>query len=206
MNAVIWSGKRAQVIREEDVDCTARPAAQRKSSLSLRLGLPVGRTAALPLVFALLILPLGLAVSAPAEPSKLTGEALRQAVSGKTVLIATPIGSLPIRYNSNGTMTGRAPAFVASLGTKRDRGQWWIADDRLCQRWYRDGWPPNNIASSCSTPAQSSIGCATTACPARRRLRALNRNTAAVNGAESDSMGAPMIGVNRPGFVGGSRS
>jgi len=91
----------------------------------------------LPLLYVLLMIPLGLAVSASAEPSKLTGEALRQAVSGKTVLIATPIGSLPIRYNSNGTMTGRAPAFVASLGTKRDRGQWWIADDRLCQRWYR---------------------------------------------------------------------
>ena len=91
----------------------------------------------LPLLFALLMIPLGLAVSAPAEPSKLTGDALRQAVSGKTVLIATPIGSFPIRYNSNGTMTGRAPAFVASLGTTRDRGQWWIADDRLCQRWYQ---------------------------------------------------------------------
>jgi hypothetical protein len=91
----------------------------------------------LPPLFALLMIPLGLAVSAPAEPSKLTGDALRQAVSGKTVLIATPIGAFPICYNSNGTMTGRAPVFVPSLGTKRDRGQWWIADDRLCQRWYR---------------------------------------------------------------------
>lgn len=139
MNSGISSGKPAQAIRE-DVDCTARPAAQRKGSLSIRAGLPAGRTAAfsmLPLLFALLMLPLGLAVSAPAEPSKLTGEALRRAVSGKTVLIATPIGSIPIRYNSNGTMTGRAPVFVASLGTQRDRGQWWIADDRLCQRWYR---------------------------------------------------------------------
>ena len=85
----------------------------------------------------LLVIQSGLAVSALAEPSKLTGEALRQAVSGMTVLIATPIGSFPIRYRSNGTMTGQAPAFVASLGTGRDRGQWWIADDRLCQRWYR---------------------------------------------------------------------
>ena len=28
-------------------------------------------------------------------------------------------------------MTGQAPAFVASLGTEKDRGQWWVADDRL---------------------------------------------------------------------------
>ena len=34
-------------------------------------------------------------------------------------------------------MTGQAPAFVASLGTEKDRGQWWVADDCLCQRWYR---------------------------------------------------------------------
>ena len=85
----------------------------------------------------LLVIQFGLAGSTLAEPSKLTGEALRQAVSGRTVLIATAIGSLPIRYKSNGTMTGQAPAFVASLGTEIDRGRWWIADDRLCQRWYR---------------------------------------------------------------------
>ena len=85
----------------------------------------------------LLVIQFGLAGSTLAEPSKLTGEALRQAVSGRTVLIATAIGSLPIRYKSNGTMTGQAPAFFASLGTERDRGHWWIADDRLCQRWYR---------------------------------------------------------------------
>ncbi len=35
-------------------------------------------------------------------------------------------------------MTAQAPGFVPSLGTERDRGQWWIADDRLCQRW--DQW------------------------------------------------------------------
>jgi hypothetical protein len=85
----------------------------------------------------LLVIQFGLADGALAEPSKLTGEALRQAVSGKTAHIATPIGSFPIRYKSNGTTIGQAPAFVASLETERDRGQWWIADDRLCQRWYR---------------------------------------------------------------------
>jgi len=84
-----------------------------------------------------LMIQFGLAGSPFAEPSKLTGEALRQAVSGRTVLIATAIGSVPIRYKSDGAMTGQAPGFVASLGTERDRGRWWIADDRLCQRWYR---------------------------------------------------------------------
>jgi hypothetical protein len=84
-----------------------------------------------------LVIQFGLAASAPAEPSKPTGEALRQAVSGRTVLLDTPIGSFPIRYRRDGTMTGQAPGFVASLGTEKDRGQWWVADGRLCQRWHR---------------------------------------------------------------------
>ena len=90
-----------------------------------------------PLLLALLITPFGMVSSALAEPSKLTGEPLRQAVSARTVLIATTMGSFRIRYNSDGTMTGRASALVASLGMERDRGQWWIADDSLCQRWHR---------------------------------------------------------------------
>jgi hypothetical protein len=84
-----------------------------------------------------LLMQFGLAVGALAEPAKLTGEALRQAVSGMTVLIATPVGPFPIRYKSNGTMRGQAPALAASLATEKDWGQWWVVNDRLCQRWYR---------------------------------------------------------------------
>ena len=91
----------------------------------------------LPLLLALLIAPFGLACGSLAEPSKLKGEALRQAVSARTVLIATAMGSFRIRYDGDGTMTGRAPALVASLGTMRDRGRWWIVDDSLCQRWHQ---------------------------------------------------------------------
>jgi hypothetical protein len=58
-------------------------------------------------------------------------------VSGRTVRLDTPIGSFPIRYRRDGTMTGQAPAFVASLGTEKDRGQRWVAEDRLCRRWDR---------------------------------------------------------------------
>jgi hypothetical protein len=84
-----------------------------------------------------LVIQFGLAAIALPEPSKLTGEALRQAVSGKTILLETPIGPFPIRYRRDGTMTGQAPGFVASLGTEKDRGQWWVADGRLCQPWHR---------------------------------------------------------------------
>jgi hypothetical protein len=121
----------------------------------------------LPFLLALLIAPFGSVGSARAEPSKLTGEALRQAVSARTVLIATAMGPFRIRYNSDGTMTGRAPALVAGLGTERDWGRWWIADDRLCQRWHQWFGAKRYWASSCTMSAQSFIGCAMTACPAR---------------------------------------
>jgi hypothetical protein len=53
------------------------------------------------------------------------------------VLLETPIGSFPIFYKSDGTMTDQAPAFVASLGSEKDRGQWCVAKDPLCQRWHQ---------------------------------------------------------------------
>lgn len=120
----------------------------------------------LPLLLALLIGPFGLVGSALAEPAKLTGEALRQAVSGRTVLIVTAIGAVSIRYHSDGTMTGHTPALVAGLGTERDRGRWWIGDDGLCQHWHRCS-TQRDSASSCTRSAPSSIGCAMTASPAR---------------------------------------
>ena len=91
----------------------------------------------LPLLFALLMVQLGIVATAMGEPAKLAGEALRRAVSGKTVHIETPIGLFPIHYKSNGSMAGQAPVFVASLGAENDSGKWWVVNDRLCQRWQR---------------------------------------------------------------------
>ena len=65
-----------------------------------------------------LVIQFGLAVSALAEPSKPTGEALRQAMSGRTVLIETQIGAFPICYKSDGTMTGQAPCVRRKSGNR----------------------------------------------------------------------------------------
>lgn len=76
-----------------------------------------------------------LAVGAVAEPVALSGTGLRTAVSGKTVLIATPVGTLPIVYRSNGTMTARSRILAGYSGPQADTGVWWVSNDRLCQRW-----------------------------------------------------------------------
>ena len=60
---------------------------------------------------------------------------LRKAVTGKTVHLATPLGGLPINFRADGTMSGRAGSLAAYTGSERDRGRWWVAADKLCQRW-----------------------------------------------------------------------
>jgi hypothetical protein len=73
--------------------------------------------------------------SASGEPQGLAGDNLRQMVTGKTVVIDTPMGSIPISYRDNGTMTGRAQGMTGYALNPRDSGRWWIKSDQLCQKW-----------------------------------------------------------------------
>lgn len=98
--------------------------------------------------FGALLLAAGLVLPATAalseEPTKLTGDELRQAVSGKTVYLNVSGFELPIRYASNGRMTGKMGTVAASFSRgdgASDSGKWWVADDQLCQQWtsWMDG-------------------------------------------------------------------
>lgn len=81
---------------------------------------------------------------AGAASSALSGDALRSAVSDKTVVLKISGFELPIRYSSRGTMTGRmgtvAAAFSGSKGVS-DHGKWWVDGRMLCQKWssWMDG-------------------------------------------------------------------
>jgi hypothetical protein len=70
-----------------------------------------------------------------AEPRPVAAEELPQVVSGKTVLLHTRVGDIPITYRANGTMVGRSGDLVAFTGQERDRGKWWVQDGMLCQQW-----------------------------------------------------------------------
>lgn len=72
---------------------------------------------------------------AMAETQPLAGDALKAAVAGKTVVLDTPVGGIPISYRDNGTMIGRAKDLSLYTGQERDRGRWWIKDDKICQQW-----------------------------------------------------------------------
>lgn len=65
----------------------------------------------------------------------LDGEALKSAVSGKTVRLETAVGAIPISFRADGTMTGRSADMANYLGRSFDTGTWWIADNQLCQKW-----------------------------------------------------------------------
>jgi hypothetical protein len=69
------------------------------------------------------------------ERAPMAGEALRTAVAGRTVYFGTLAGELPIRYRPNGTMTARSGHLAQFTGSGSDTGTWWVAREKLCQRW-----------------------------------------------------------------------
>ncbi len=76
---------------------------------------------------------------APARPmtrDDRENEKLRQLVSGRTVHLDTPIGTvIPIEFGEDGRMRGKAGGLAGFLGAPQDEGQWWIEKAKLCQRW-----------------------------------------------------------------------
>jgi hypothetical protein len=75
---------------------------------------------------------------ARAEPQALGPDALKQALSGKTVFLDTPFGvAVPITYHGNGLMSGKAGLLSYFLGAENDRGRWWVLEGKLCQRWFK---------------------------------------------------------------------
>lgn len=78
------------------------------------------------------------ATGALAEPVALTGDELKQAVSGSTVEIDTPLGtSVPMRFGANGLVAAEAGVLAPVLGSAKDRGRWWVDGEKLCTKWFR---------------------------------------------------------------------
>jgi len=77
------------------------------------------------------------AQGALAAESETQGQELRKIVSGRTIELDTPLGGLPISYRIDGTMRGKAEHLAAYTGSAQDSGIWWIAANKLCQRWQK---------------------------------------------------------------------
>lgn len=79
-----------------------------------------------------------------AANAALSGDELRQAISGKTVYLRISGFEIPIRYNTGGRMSGTLGAVAASFArgeSASDTGKWWVKGDQLCQQWghWMDG-------------------------------------------------------------------
>ena len=88
------------------------------------------------LAAAIMMIAIGTSV-AQESSGQMDSEALRRAIGGRTVHLSTPLGSVPINYRLDGTMSGSAGSLASYIGSERDRGRWWVVADKLCQRWNR---------------------------------------------------------------------
>lgn len=90
-------------------------------------------------IVSLALMALGSDVTFAVERSASGVAGLKEAVSGKTVYIQTPIGEeVAVRYRPNGTMVGGSSVQLAALAGEsvaRDKGRWWVSNEQLCQKW-----------------------------------------------------------------------
>jgi hypothetical protein len=76
--------------------------------------------------------------AAMAEPMKLGAGDIKQTFTGSRIELDTPLGTtIPVEFTDDGLMSGNAGSLASVLGAAKDRGRWWVKDDRLCTKWFR---------------------------------------------------------------------
>jgi hypothetical protein len=79
---------------------------------------------------------LSFAATGSAEAAGMSGDEIRQAVSGSVVEIDTPLGTpIPVAYLTSGGLAGNAGDLGSYLGAASDKGRWWLEGDKLCHKW-----------------------------------------------------------------------
>ena len=77
--------------------------------------------------------------AASTEGQALAGQQLKSFISGKRVYLAVPFGGeIPLHYRSDGVVDGSGEAVgLGKYMTPTDRGRWWVAGDKICQKWQQ---------------------------------------------------------------------
>jgi hypothetical protein len=72
-----------------------------------------------------------------AHADLMSGEEIRDAVTGKRIYLATPLGGeFPLYYQRSGTVDGSGEALgIGRWVRPTDSGRWWVDGDSLCQQW-----------------------------------------------------------------------
>jgi hypothetical protein len=91
---------------------------------------------------------LGLAFVIPAAPASAGAKSsgsqpamLASLFAGRTLVVSSRYGEIPMRFARNGTVAGSAQA-LGPLAAD-DRGRWWISQQRICVQWqtWMNGQP-----------------------------------------------------------------
>ena len=78
------------------------------------------------------------AAGAVAEPVRVSSAALKEMLPGALLEFDTPLRTtIPVRFSKDGLVSGKAGVLASVLGAERDRGRWWVENDRLCVKWFR---------------------------------------------------------------------
>jgi hypothetical protein len=77
----------------------------------------------------------------PSLAEDLNGQGIKSAISGKRVVLSSVGFEFPLFYNDNGRVTGDGSAVgLSKFFAPKETGNWWIADNKLCQKfptWYK---------------------------------------------------------------------
>jgi hypothetical protein len=89
-----------------------------------------------PLVIAAIFIVLSAQASNP-QQGVLRGDEIKQAVSGKRIYLAVPLGGeFPLYYRADGYVDGSGEAVgLGRWARPKDTGRWWVDGAKLCQRW-----------------------------------------------------------------------
>ena len=79
----------------------------------------------------------GVSVSSIANAKTLTGDYLKSTLQGRVLNLSTQLGALPIRYEADGTMSGKSKKMAKFMGFSADQGRWWVSGGKLCQKWKK---------------------------------------------------------------------
>ncbi|WP_407051220.1 hypothetical protein [Methyloraptor flagellatus] len=80
-----------------------------------------------------------------ANEKQLSGQEIDRTVRGKRVYLSVPLGGeFPLYYKANGQVDGSGEALgLGRVMAPKDKGRWWVAGNKLCQKWEQ--WYDGNV-------------------------------------------------------------
>ena len=76
-----------------------------------------------------------------AQANELDGPAIKETISGRSVVLTTMGLDFPLFYATNGQVTGDGTEVgLAKYFTPKETGRWWVENNKLCQQfptWYK---------------------------------------------------------------------